>query len=168
MPSTTRDDMVNSLLQMGFRPQQTVSAKWMRAFHHCNGEKTLFTLVRTHGVDLLETPLKAEDLTRVDGCLSVSMRRAGDRVAEYFYLDNQLPVHDLVLEAATLFSQKKEIDPRFFQKLGVGKTELIQRNKAQREWGLSDLYVELAGDIGADVYLSDGVWLSSDGVMSER
>lgn len=168
MPSTTRDDMVDCLLRMSFRPYATVSAKWRHALHHWNGEKSLFVLVRKNGVDLLETPLKSEELMRSDGCLSVSMRRNGDRVAEYFYADNQLPIHDLVLEAATLFCQKKEIDSQFFQKMGVGKTELIHRIKSQRECDLSELYQELADDVGEDVYLSDGVWLSADGGMSER
>lgn len=168
MQGTTRDDMVNGLFHLGFRPQSTVSAKWMHSFHYRNGEKTLFVLVRRNGVDLLETPLKAEDMTRADGCLSVSMRRSGDRVAEYFYADNQLSVNDLVFEVATLFSEGREIDHECFQKLGAGKTELIQRAKAQREWDLSNIYQELAVDVGGDVYLSDGVWLSKDGVMTER
>lgn len=168
MPGTTRDDMVNCLLLMSFQPYKTVSAKWWHAFHHWDGEKSLFVLVRKNGVDLLETTLKAEDIMRADGSLSVSMRRNGDRVAEYFYVDNKIPVHDSVLEVATLFCQKKKIDPQFFRKLGAGKAEFIERVKSQREWGLSDLYRDLADGLGGEVYLSDGVWLSADGVMSER
>ncbi|WP_159690507.1 hypothetical protein [Cognatazoarcus halotolerans] len=167
--------MVAMLFDMGFKTQTTASQKWKQALFFINGEKTLFVLVRTRGVDVLETPLKREEMTNPDGLLSVTMRRTGDRFAEFFYTDSHLPVNERVLEIASHFVNNLNIDQSHFQKIGIGRREWgekygekSKRSNRENSGSLCSLYADLAIEEGEDVYLSDGVWLSSDGSLHDR
>lgn len=171
--ATTRDEMIAKLFEMGFKPQATVSRKWKNAFFYNDGEKTLFILVRTRGIDLLETPLKREEMTGNDGLLRVSMHREGDRFGEYYYTDSQIPINETVIEVASRFIQGLDIDSTYFQKVGIGRSEWgakYGKNSERINDGgdLSDVYDAVCGEPGEPAYLGDGVWISPDGSLDDR
>lgn len=169
----TRVELISKLFEMGFKPQSTASRKWKNAFFFYNGEKTLFILVRTRGIDLLETPLKWEEMTNEDGLLRVSMHREGDRFGEYYYTDSHTLIHERVIEAASFFVKKLDIDASYFQKTGIGRSEWIEKygetSKRQNDGGdLTDIYHAVCGEPGEPAYLGDGVWISPDGSLDDR
>jgi len=175
MPSITRYDLVAALRKLGFRAHSTASQKWKQAFFYANGQRTLFVLVRSRGIDLLETPLDWREMLNCDGLLKISSCRPGDRFAEYYYTDSNLPVHERVLSIAMDFVGSREIDQSLFQKFGIGRREWGQKyGQSNRERGASEegslrsLYSDLDLGDGEDVYLSDGMWLSADGSVHDR
>jgi len=171
--AVTRDEMIAQLFEMGFKPQATVSQKWKNAFFFSNGERTLFVLVRARGIDLLETPLKREEMTRDDGLLRVSMHREGDRFGEYYYTDSHIPINETVIEVATRFIQGLDIDSTYFQKVGIGRSEwgakYGENSKRLNDGGdHSDVYDAVCAEPGEPAYLGDGVWISPDGSLDDR
>jgi hypothetical protein len=164
-----RIELVAMLVEMGFQLKITASSKWRHALYIRNGSKYLYVLVRTRGVDMLETPLDIEGMTNPDGSLSISMHREGDRFAEYHYTDSNTPIHDQVLEVASQFKNGIYVDQNHFKKIGIGRSEQIKNYKKQiADETLCNLYVDMMIEEGEDVYLSDGVWLSPDGSMHDR
>jgi hypothetical protein len=164
-----RNELVSTLVEMGFELEATASSKWKYALYIRNGAKSLYVLVRARGVDMLETPLDIEDMTHPDGSLSISKHREGDRFAEYFYSESKTPIHDQVLAVASQFKNGIYVDQNQFNKIGIGRSEQIKNYKKQiGDESLRALYVDMMIEEGEDVYLSDGVWLSSDGSMHDR
>lgn len=171
----TRDELIAELFNKGFKPQSTASPKWKNAFFYTNGHKTLYVLVRTRGIDLLETRLKREDMINENGLLSVSMHREGDRFVEYGYTDSQLSIHRQVIDVAAMFVQQGEIEAAYFQRVGIGAKEWGEKygEKSKRQHGtdagsLSELYHAVSGEDDEPAYLGDGIWISPLGKPEDR
>lgn len=171
----TRDELIAELFNLGFKPHSTASAKWKTACFFRNGDKTLYILIRVRGIDLLETPLKPGDMLNHRGFLSVSMQREGDRFVEYAYTDSSLSIHERVLDAASMFVQQGELDPTYFQRVGIGPKEWGGKygNKSKHlpgssGGGLSDLYYAASAGDGEPAYLGDGMWVTAGGRLEDR
>jgi hypothetical protein len=164
----TRDELIADLRSKGFTMQATASQRWMGALWFTNDSHTMFVLVRSRGVDVVVTPLSLRDMLNDAGAASISLRREGDGVAELNYTESGLPLHDLVVHAAHLFVQNQEIDPSFFQKVGIGRKESAERYRADLDDGESQLFEAVSPGNGEPGYLADGVWLHKDGRLEHR
>ncbi len=171
MQTLTRDELIEELKAHGFRMGQTASMKWRVALAQSTGHQTMVVLVRARGIDLLITPLAIEQMLNSDGKLSVSMQREGDRFVEYNYTESEAPVHWQTLSVASLFVREQPIDDSFFQKVGIGRSEWASKHgakaQAREEGRMSEVYQALSHGDGEPVYLSDGVWLGSDGSLKD-
>lgn len=127
MEVLTREEMIEQLLRMGFKRHKTASPRWRLALHFSSGEKSLFVLVRARGVDVLETPLTPDQMSREDGSLSITMNRQGDRMGEFNYTESRQPIHSFVLELASRFVSSEELSPNHFEKIGMGRKEWAEK-----------------------------------------
>lgn len=172
MTTLTRDELIDELKAHGFRMGATASMKWRVALARANKSHTMVVLIRARGVDLLITPLAVKDMLNSEGKLSVSMQRAGDRFVEYNYTESEAPVHQQVISVASLFVQDQSIDDSYFQKVGIGRGEWANKHggkaREQQEGSMSEVYQALGHGDGEPVYLSDGVWLGSDGSLKDE
>ena len=172
MKTLTRDELIDELTALGFRMGETASKKWRVALAGSNDSHTMVVLVRARGIDLLITPLAIGDMLTSEGRLSVSSQREGDRYVEYNYTESEAPVHWQTLAVASLFAQKQDIDDSYFLKVGIGRSEWADKYGAKArerdEGSMSGLYQALGHGDGEPVYLSDGVWLRSDGSLKDE
>lgn len=168
----------SELLAWGYKRHSTASRKWRIALVRRNTEKTFVVLLRRHGVDLLESPLSPEQMTNDDGLLSISTQREGDRYAELGYTEAGTSIHDLALHIASSLAQDQPVGDELFERRGIGPREWAmkygQLAKKARHGGsegggtMSEIYDAVSNGDGDDAYLSDGVWIRSDGSMYER
>lgn len=165
-----QSEFESELLAWGYKRHSTASRKWRIALVRRNTEKTLVVLLRRHGVDLLESPLSPEQMTNDDGLLSITTQREGDRYAELGYTEAGTSIHDLALHIASSLAQDQPVGDELFERRGIGPREWAKKVRhGGREGGaMSEIYDAVSNGDGEDAYLSDGVWIQSDGSMYER
>jgi hypothetical protein len=80
----------------------------------------------------------------------------------------------MVLEVASRFVNNQNIDQTYFRRVGISRSEWwekygkkIERMDDEDGDTLSSLYTALAVEEGEDVYLGDGVWLTSNGSLHD-
>lgn len=170
-------EFVGELLSWGYKRRSTASKKWKIALVRRNTKKTLVVLLRRHGVDLLESPLSPEQMTNADGLLSITTQREGDRYTELGYTEAGTSIHDLALHIASCVAQDQPVADELFERRGIGPREWAMKygelSKKARGGGseggtMRDVYEAVCNGDGEDAYLSDGVWIRSNGSMYER
>ena len=170
----TQDQLVLDLQELGFKAHATASPRWRLALSHANGGKTLFALVRRHGIDLLETTLQQREMVNADGLLSVSIRRGGDRFGELAYTESEVSIHDQVLQVCGCFVRGEFIPDTEYERQGIGPTEWAEKHgklsnkKYSAEGEMREIYQAVSGEDGEDAYLGDGVWISPSGQLDHR
>jgi hypothetical protein len=168
----TQTELVDELLAWGYRRVSTASIKWRIALAFRGAEKTLVVLIRRRGVDLLESPLTLTQMTNGDGLLSISMHREGDRFVELAYTEAEASTHDRALYIASCIAQDKPVGDDLFLRLGIGPREWAMKygelSKGDGGGTMQDVYNAVSNDDGEDAYLSDGMWIRSDGTTYER
>lgn len=177
----TQTEFIDELLAWGYKRHSTASKRWKVALVYRNAQRTLVVLIRRHGVDLLESPLTAEQMTNEDGLLSISMQREGDRFAEFGYTEADTSIHDIALYVASLVAQDKLVADELLARRGIGPREWAlkygelskgpQRRVAAdvTEGGtMDDVYDAVSNGDAEDAYLGDGMWIRSDGSTYDR
>lgn len=177
-----QSEFIGELLARGYERHSTASRRWKIALVRRSTAKTLVVLIRRHGVDLLESPVTPDQMTTEDGLLSISMRREGDRFAEFGYTEAGMSIHDLALHIASYVAQEKPIADELFERRGIGPREwaLKYGELAKKKEGavvvdlsdgggtMEDVYDAVSNEDGEDAYLGDGMWIRSDGSTYER
>jgi len=181
----TQTELVENLLAWGYRRFSTASKKWKIALALRGAEKTLVVLIRRRGVDLLESPLNLTQMTNGDGLLSISMHREGDRFVELAYTEADRSTHGRALYIASCIAQDKPVDDDLFLRMGIGPREWAMKygelskgtrpghrspgmNSSDGGGTMQDVYDAVSNEDGEDAYLSDGMWIRSDGTTYER
>jgi len=168
--------MIAGLFKLGFKAQSTASIKWKCAFFFRKNDKTLLVLVRSRGVDLFETSRTREAMTNENGTLSVRVSDEGNRFGECHYTHNELDVNYSVAAAAARFAEGIALSPELFQKTGMSRGEWghafgnlsKKREQPDKDNSLSDVYYAASSGDGGPAYLSDGMWIDSDGSTEDR
>lgn len=177
-----QDEFIGEVLAWGYKRHSTASKRWSIALVRRNSEKTLAVLIRRHGVDILESPLTADQMTNKDGLLSISMQRDGDRFAELGYTEAGASIHDIALHIASCVAQNKPVADGLFVRRGLGPKEwalkyggLANRQQTPLVGDSNDdgdtmtgVYHAVSSGDGEDAYLGDGMWIRSGGDTYER
>lgn len=168
----TQDELVSKLISQGFKLQSTASRKWKVALFLRNREKTVVILIRSRGVDALETPCLTRDMVNGDGLLSVSVVQERDRFVELSYIDSEASVHDRVLDICNRAVNDKAIPDSLFARIGIGRKEwgakYGNRSKHSMSGEMRDIYYAASSGDGGDAYLGDGMWISPNGSIREQ
>lgn len=168
----TQDELISELLSQGFKLQSTASRKWKTAAFFRNQEKTVVFLVRSRGVDVLETARHIRDMINDDGLLSVSVGREGDRFAEFSYIESEASVHDRVLDICYRAANDRVVPDSLFARIGIGRKEWGEkfgdRSRHSAAGEMRDIYYAVSSGDGGDGYLGDGMWISPDGSIKEK
>jgi hypothetical protein len=168
----TQEELISEPISQGFLMQSTVSRKWKTALFFRNREKTVLFLIRSRGVDVLETSRMAREMVNDDGLLSVSVGRDGDRFAELSYIESEASVHDRVLDICYRAANDKAIPDALFTRIGIGRKEwgakFGDRSKRDASGEMRDIYYAASSGDGGDAYLGDGMWITPNGSIREK
>lgn len=168
----TQDELVSKLVSQGFKLQSTASRKWKVALFLRNKDKTVVILIRSRGIDVLETPCLTRDMVNRDGLLSVSVARERDRFVELSYIDSEANVHSRILDICHRAINDNAIPDSLFARIGIGRKEwgakYGDRGKHSASGEMRDIYYAASSGDGGDAYLGDGMWISPNGSIREK
>ncbi len=153
-----RDELINELCNLGFQKYETRCSTWMYALVATNTQQTIYILIRKRGVDFKIYNEIKETKTDEYGKLFTE----GGEIIRNYYTDSNVNLHNLAVKIANSFLDNEYIDANNMTSYGKPNNKRKYKNE------MEELYDDLCVEDGEDVYLSDGVWLSSDGSMHER
>lgn len=159
----TQQDLCDYLARLDFEVFIPRCNTWKHAFILSTSEETLLVLIRKSGVDLRvysgEWKAKLDNLGQLyleDGLL----------IYNYYYKADVM-LNQYIAEAATSFFLKGKLDEIY--KSSVGKSNNVRKADKRREASDAlDLYDAICIEDGEDVYLGDGLWITSSGSTEDR
>ena len=165
-------DLKVSLYSIGWTPRRTASKMYRMAYSATNQNQTSLILMRKNGIDVQIIESLPTKTIRPNSILSISQSN-GPFIRQPFYgsRDNIL---ERTLKFAKAFLKNLENLETMVEPLQTTKTlpkslqttKTLSRPFSSSQYG-EDLYSDLGGD-GEPIYLSDGIWLTSDNNTHDR
>lgn len=154
---TRPKDLASLLYKMGWVPRRTASNMYRMAYSAQNRTKTALILMRKNGIDVQIINNLTTDKIIPNSTLSYSLSD-GPFIRQSFRgsLNN---IFERTAGFAQAFMQNEENLEAMVAPIQTTKTLPMPPSKVQYD---NELYSALGG-AGEPIYLSDGVWLTSDG-----
>ncbi len=168
----TRDFVLEQLHNLGFEAYRPRTNSWEYAFTASNKAHSLYFLVGKRGIDFKYYDSIRETKTDERGRLYTD----GGTMVRNYYKDSEVNIHRLILEIASRFITNSPIGEDLLSSHGTSWKEqkaayiksLPQTVNEEARNEMKDIYDAISNDDGEDVYLSDGIWLGSNGSTSDR
>lgn len=164
----TRDKLLCNLHDLGFEAYIPRTSSWKYAFVSSNNTQTIYFLIGKRCIDFkFYDHVRA---TKVDE--QGRIFTDGGIIVRNYYAGSGLSIHDLIIEIAKKFIENQVLDESFFSGHGISVREQNEEYKRSLPKSfieeMKELYDDLCLGDGGDVYLSDGIWLSSSGFLCDK
>lgn len=146
------------LQNIGFEVYTPRTSTWSFAFIASNDSQTLYFLIRKNGIDFkLYDYLRAVKIDKNN-----KIYTDGGSFVRNSYEGSELDICKIILDIAHKFILNEAIEGQLLENNGASLSAKELSND------MLEIFNGLSNGDGEDVYLSDGVWLCSDGTTEDR
>lgn len=151
-------DLAVHLYKIGWVPRRTASKMYRMAYSSANRSQTALILMRKNGIDVQIINGVPDEEQRPNSVLSIS-RSDGPFIGQPFHGSR-----DNILERTACFAEAflRNADDLEAMVQPIQSEKALPKPPPKARVQDDDLYSALGGS-GEPIYLSDGVWLTSDG-----
>jgi len=151
-------DLISKLKSLGFEAYPTKCSTYTEALIGFTKIATLYVLMRKNGIDFRYYDYIKSTHIISDGLLQM----AGGIIVRNYYKKSSININLHALTIAEKFLSDTLSEKEMLTT--YGKSNMIKEPKND----MQALYNELSVFRGEDVYLTDGIWIRSDGTMYDE
>jgi hypothetical protein len=163
-----RTDVIDRLKELGYKEMRPINKTWSHALIASNKSHTIYILIRKRGIDF-----KLYDGTKENEIDEKGHINTNDGTTiRNNYCESYTNIHELTLKIASLFITDTPLDKSLMS--DHGKPVSLQKADYLKNLSLTaksegrQMYDAMAHEDGEDAYLGGGMWISSDGSLSDR
>lgn len=165
---STSEVFIQELKKLGWIPLISHSATYRCVFAQTNNTQIAYFFIRKNGIDLQLLPVKDVSLPLKSNSLYTASLSHG-KVVRHTLSHTTFNLFEGLIRFTTSFMNNEKNLNRYFVPQGEKdkRTEHLKQQRKQTESSLSDIYSACNDGNGGPVYLSDGVWITSNGGLHD-